>query len=55
MVIGVGTLIGGGLGGLTLFATGEGIYLLIAIEENTRVAAMQPLAPVKSQPVTALR
>jgi hypothetical protein len=50
-LVALGTLIGGGLGGLTLFATGEGIYLLIAIEENTRAAAMHAGIPVASQPV----
>jgi hypothetical protein len=37
---GLGLLIGGALSGLTLFATGEGISLLIAMEENTRATAM---------------
>ena len=50
-LVALGTLIGGGLGGLTLFATGEGIYLLIAVEENTRAAAMQAGALAPSQPV----
>lgn len=46
IVSGLAFLIGGGIGGLTLFATGEAIYLLIDIEENTRAsrqAAAQPL------------
>lgn len=51
VIIGLGTLVGGGLGGLTLFATGEGIYLLIAIEENTRAAMMQATAQRVSPPV----
>lgn len=40
ILAGLGMLIFGGLGGLTLFATGEGIYLLLAIEENTRAVAL---------------
>jgi hypothetical protein len=43
------TLIFGGLGGLTVYATGEAIYLLIDIEENTRatrLAHQQPSSPV---------
>jgi len=40
ILAGLGVLIGGGLSGLTLFATGEGISLLIAMEENTRMTAM---------------
>ena len=32
-------LIASGIGGLTLYALGEAIYLLISIEENTRSAA----------------
>ena len=48
----LGLLIGGGLSGLTLYATGEGISLLVAMEENTRASAMylaaqvRPAAPV---------
>jgi hypothetical protein len=53
--VGLGGLFGGVLGGvllslfvvlygggvaLTLFAAGEGIYLLLALEENTRATAM---------------
>jgi len=33
------TIISGGALAVTLYATGEGVYLLIAIEENTRVTA----------------
>jgi hypothetical protein len=40
IIAGLGLLIGGALSGLTLFATGEGISLLIAMEENTRATAM---------------
>jgi uncharacterized membrane protein len=32
-------LLYGGVMALTLFAAGEGVYLLIALEENTRVTA----------------
>lgn len=32
----LGMLIGGAISGLSLYAIGEGIYLLIGIEENTR-------------------
>jgi hypothetical protein len=39
IIAGLGMLIGGALSGLTLFATGEGISLLIAMEENTRATA----------------
>jgi hypothetical protein len=35
----IGIIYGGGIA-LTLFAAGEGISLLIALEENTRVTAM---------------
>lgn len=43
------TLIFGGIGGLTVYATGEAIYLLIDIEENTRatrLAHQQPPSPI---------
>ena len=40
IISGVFMLIGGGIGGLTLFATGEAIYLLMDIEENTRAARL---------------
>jgi hypothetical protein len=36
IISGLVALIAGGIGGLTLFATGEAIYLLIDLEENTR-------------------
>jgi hypothetical protein len=49
VIVGLVSLVGGALGGLTLYATGEGIYLLISIEENTRTAVAQP--PVKPTPV----
>ena len=48
----VALIYGGGLS-VTLFAAGEGIYLLIALEENTRATALllqqgagQPAAPL---------
>jgi hypothetical protein len=40
VIIGIVSLIGGGLSGLSLFAMGEGISLAIAIEENTRATTM---------------
>lgn len=46
IISGLFALIGGGLGGLTVYATGEAIYLLIDIEENTRVARGVPPASV---------
>lgn len=48
------TLVFGGLGGLTVYATGEAIYLLIDIEENTRAARLAhqyPPAPAVPQVV----
>ncbi len=33
-------LLSGGIGGVTVYATGEAIYLLIDIEENTRAARL---------------
>lgn len=33
------SVLGSAIGGLTLFAVGEAIYLFLAIEENTRAAA----------------
>lgn len=48
---GLGAFIGGGLSGLTLYATGEGIALLIATEENTRAAAMYLAAQARPAPV----
>jgi hypothetical protein len=48
--------IGGAVSGLTLYATGEGIALLIAMEENTRATAQylaqqqRPTAPVVPPP-----
>jgi hypothetical protein len=54
ILTGLGLIIGGGLSGLTLYATGEGIALLIAMEENTRATAMHLTAQVRhSSPVTA--
>ena len=47
----LGMLIGGGLGGLTIFATGEAIYLLIDLEENTRAAALHVPAQAPQPPV----
>lgn len=38
-LVALGTLIGGGISGLSLYAIGELIYLLIGIEENTRATA----------------
>jgi hypothetical protein len=46
IISGLVFLIGGGIGGLTLYATGEAIYLLIDIEENTRIAAGRVVQPV---------
>lgn len=40
IISGLVMLIAGGIGGLTLYATGEAIYLLMDIEENTRKAAI---------------
>jgi hypothetical protein len=45
IISGVITLIGGGIGGLTLFATGEAIFLLMDIEENTRAARLSVKQP----------
>ena len=36
----ISTLLGGGLGALGIFAIGEALYLLIALEENTRYTAI---------------
>lgn len=41
VILGLTVLISGGVGGLTMYAVGEGIYLLIDIEENTRAARVQ--------------
>ncbi len=51
IISGLFVLIGGGIGGLTLYATGEAIYLLIDIEENTRLAAGRMAAPAANPPV----
>lgn len=54
--IGVASLVGGAISGLSLFAMGEGIALAIAVEENTRATAMYlaaqntPVAPAYSPP-----
>lgn len=40
IIVGLASLIGGGLSGLSLFAMGEGISLAIAVEENTRATAI---------------
>ena len=40
IAIGIGSFIGGGLTGLSLYAMGEGISLAITMEENTRATAM---------------
>jgi hypothetical protein len=39
IIIGLGILLWGFIAGITTFALGEGVYLLIDIEENTRAAA----------------
>ncbi|MBN1370748.1 MAG: hypothetical protein JW987_02220 [Anaerolineaceae bacterium] len=39
VVSGVMTVLGTAIGGLTMFAFGEAVYLFLAIEENTRAAA----------------
>lgn len=36
----VGILIGGAIGALSMYALGEGLYLLINLEENTRYTSM---------------
>lgn len=36
----ISTVIGGGLAALGIFAIGEGLFLLINLEENTRFSAM---------------
>ena len=57
IIIGVVSLIGGGLSGLSLYAMGEGISLAIAIEENTRATALYlashtpPAAPAYVAPL----
>lgn len=38
-ILALGLLIYGGGAALTLYAFGEGVYLLLALEENTRAAA----------------
>jgi len=56
ILVGLGVMISGGLSGLTLYATGEGIALLIAMEENTRMSAMylaaqsKPALPAETPP-----
>jgi hypothetical protein len=40
IIISVAALIYGGITSITLFAFGEAVYLLIAMEENTRQTAM---------------
>jgi hypothetical protein len=56
IVGGIAALIGGGLSGLTIYATGEGISLLIAMEENTRATAQylaaqaRPAVPAPASP-----
>lgn len=39
VLIGLGVLLYGAIIGITLLAAGEGVYILIDIEENTRVSA----------------
>lgn len=39
-------LIAGAVWAISLYAIGEGVYLFIAIEENTRAAALRLQAPV---------
>ena len=54
IIAGLISLVAGALGGLTFYAIGEGIYLLISIEENTRAAAQpletSPVIPPVSEP-----
>ncbi len=65
IVTGVIALLYGGLTGLALYGFGEGIYVLLALEENTRVTANllqqsarapapvpQPIAPGNPPPAT---
>jgi hypothetical protein len=40
VIIGGVILLYGGIGSITLYAFGEGIYLLLALEENTRTTAL---------------
>ncbi len=40
LLLGAGVIINGGGMALTLYAIGEGIYLLIALEENTRATVL---------------
>ena len=40
VIVGGLILLYGGIGSITLYAFGEGIYLLIALEENTRTTAL---------------
>ncbi|BAJ65001.1 hypothetical protein [Anaerolinea thermophila] len=46
VLLGGGVLILGGLSAVFVYALGEGVYVLIAIEENTRAAAMRLQAPI---------
>lgn len=39
------SVLGSAIGGLTLYAAGEAIYLFLAIEENTRAAAVRTPTP----------
>ncbi|MGD8814997.1 MAG: hypothetical protein PVI78_11045 [Anaerolineales bacterium] len=41
VLVGLITLIYGGTMAITLYAMGEGVYLLLGIEENTRAAAQK--------------
>jgi len=40
VILGVIILLYGGIASITLYAFGEGIYLLIGLEENTRTTAL---------------
>lgn len=40
VIVGVVILLYGGIASITLYALGEGIYLLIGLEENTRTSAL---------------
>jgi hypothetical protein len=48
ILAGLAMLIGGGLWGLLLFAIGEGVEIIIAVEENTRTTAMYLAAQSRS-------
>ena len=45
VIVGGIILLYGGIGSITLYAFGEGIYLLIGLEENTRTTALMLQQP----------